>query len=237
MVRVTPDGPLSAPAGLYDRTQAGPAASWPRWAWRRSTRLRVRRSRIPEHRVYKYLLRAMVVDRPNQGLVRRHHLHSNAPRLLVPGRGDGLGDAESAELATVQHHGGGLLHRGPAGGARPVRSAGHLQTPTRGSQFTSPRFVEVVQGRRRPGLHGRSGAAGWDNVFIERLWRSLKYECVYLHAFETGSELRAGLGRWIGYYKHRQAPTRRTAARPLTRPTEGLSRTSDWRREADLNLP
>lgn len=39
-----------------------------------------------------------------------------------------------------------------------------------------------------------------DNVFIERLWRSLKYECVYLHAFETGLELRAGLGRWIGYY-------------------------------------
>jgi putative transposase len=35
---------------------------------------------------------------------------------------------------------------------------------------------------------------------IERLWRSLKYECVYLHAFETGSELRAGLTRWIGYY-------------------------------------
>lgn len=39
-----------------------------------------------------------------------------------------------------------------------------------------------------------------DNVFIERLWRSMKYECVYLHAFETGSELRAGLARWVGYY-------------------------------------
>ena len=38
------------------------------------------------------------------------------------------------------------------------------------------------------------------NVFIERLWRSLKYECVYLHAFETGSELRVGLTRWISYY-------------------------------------
>ncbi len=38
-----------------------------------------------------------------------------------------------------------------------------------------------------------------DNVFFERLWRSLKYECVYLHAFETGSELRVGLTRWIGY--------------------------------------
>ena len=37
-------------------------------------------------------------------------------------------------------------------------------------------------------------------MFIERLWRSLTYECVYLHAFETGSKLRAGLAYWIGYY-------------------------------------
>jgi len=35
-----------------------------------------------------------------------------------------------------------------------------------------------------------------DNVFIERLWRSLKYECVYMNAFETGSETQAGLRRW-----------------------------------------
>ena len=38
----------------------------------------------------------------------------------------------------------------------------------------------------------------------ERLWRSLKYECVYLHAFETGSDLRAGLARWINYYNARR---------------------------------
>jgi putative transposase len=45
------------------------------------------------------------------------------------------------------------------------------------------------------------GRGRWmDNVFIERLWRSLKYECVFLNAFETGSEARAGIGRWIGYY-------------------------------------
>jgi len=43
-----------------------------------------------------------------------------------------------------------------------------------------------------------------DNVFIERLWRSLKYECVYLHAFETGSELRAGLAKWTGYCNTRR---------------------------------
>jgi len=41
-------------------------------------------------------------------------------------------------------------------------------------------------------------------VFIERLWRLLKYECVYLHAFETGSELRAGLKAWIGFYNGRR---------------------------------
>lgn len=39
-----------------------------------------------------------------------------------------------------------------------------------------------------------------DNVMIERLWRSLKYECVYLHAFETGSAARSGIGRWIDFY-------------------------------------
>jgi putative transposase len=39
-----------------------------------------------------------------------------------------------------------------------------------------------------------------DNIVIERLWRSLKYECVYLHAWETGSQAMAGIGRWITFY-------------------------------------
>ena len=47
----------------------------------------------------------------------------------------------------------------------------------------------------------KDGRGRWmDNVFIERLWRSLKYECVFMNAFETGSEARTGIGRWIGYY-------------------------------------
>ena len=52
-----------------------------------------------------------------------------------------------------------------------------------GSQFTSPRFTEVLIAA---GVHiSMDGRGRWmDNVFIERLWRSLKYECVYLHAFE-----------------------------------------------------
>ncbi|MBF0427967.1 MAG: transposase [Magnetococcales bacterium] len=39
-----------------------------------------------------------------------------------------------------------------------------------------------------------------DNIFVERLWRSLKYENVYLHAYATGSEARRGIGRWIQQY-------------------------------------
>ena len=72
-----------------------------------------------------------------------------------------------------------------------------------GSQFTSLRFTGMLQ---EAGVRiSMDGRGRWmDNVFIERLWRSLKYECIYLHAFETGSELRAGLAKWIGYYNARR---------------------------------
>jgi len=46
-----------------------------------------------------------------------------------------------------------------------------------------------------------------DNVFIERFWKTLKYEDVYLNAYESGLEAKAGLGRYIDYYNH-QRPSR-----------------------------
>ncbi len=46
-----------------------------------------------------------------------------------------------------------------------------------------------------------------DNIFIERLLRSLKYECVYLHAWETGSQARTGIGRWSTFYNHHRPHT------------------------------
>jgi putative transposase len=46
-----------------------------------------------------------------------------------------------------------------------------------------------------------------DNIFIERFWRSLKYECVYLHAWETGSHAKAGVERWITFYNHQRPHT------------------------------
>src|SRR3546814_17810662 len=63
-----------------------------------------------------------------------------------------------------------------------------------GSQFTSFAFTTVL--READVRISMDGRGRWmDNVFIERLWRSLKYECAYLNAFETDSALRAGLGR------------------------------------------
>ena len=64
-----------------------------------------------------------------------------------------------------------------------------------GSQFTSLEFTQTL---KDAGVQiSMDGKGRWmDNVFIERLWRSLKYECVYLHDFEVGSEARASIGRW-----------------------------------------
>ena len=81
-------------------------------------------------------------------------------------------------------------------------STGHkpeIFNTDQGSQYTSVEFTGVLKRNNiRISMDGKNRAL--DNVFIERLWRSLKYECVYLHAFETGSELRTGLARWITYY-------------------------------------
>lgn len=72
-----------------------------------------------------------------------------------------------------------------------------------GSQFTSAGFIATLQAA---GVRtSMAGKGSWrDNVMIERLWRSLKYECVYLHAFASGSELRQGLKQWINYYNSKR---------------------------------
>jgi putative transposase len=72
-----------------------------------------------------------------------------------------------------------------------------------GSQFTSLDFTQILKDRKvRISMDGRGR---WrDNIYIERFWRSLKYECVYLRAFETGSQARQGIGEWIRFYNERR---------------------------------
>ena len=152
----------------------------------------------PEHRVYPYLLRDLVIDRPNQVWcadltyipMRRGFLYlvaimDWATRMVLSWRVSNTLDAEFCLEALEE----ALARFGQPG----------IFNTDQGSQFTSPRFTGLLQ---QAGVRlSMDGRGRWmDNVFIERLWRSLKYECVYLHAFETGSELRAGLTKWIGYY-------------------------------------
>jgi putative transposase len=152
----------------------------------------------PEHRVFPYLLRDLVIGRPNQVWraditdlpMRRGFLYlvavmDWATRKVLAWRVSNTLEAEFCLEA---------LEEALARFGRPESF-----NTDQGGQFTSPRFTGVLQAAgARVSMDGRGR---WlDNVFIERLWRSLKYECVYLHAFETGSELRAGLASWVGYY-------------------------------------
>jgi len=156
----------------------------------------------PEHRVFPYLLRDMTIDRPNQVWcaditylpMRRGFLYlvavmDWATRKVLSWRVSNTLDVEFCLEA---------LEEAMARFGRP-----EIFNTDQGGQFTSPRFTGLLQ---RAGVRiSMDGRGRWmDNVFIERLWRSLKYECVYLHAFETGSELRAGLSNWIGYYNTRR---------------------------------
>lgn len=72
-----------------------------------------------------------------------------------------------------------------------------------GSQFTSTEFTGVLLGNEI--AISMDGKGAWrDNVFVERLWRSVKYEEVYLRAYDTVSEARSSIARYFGFYNGRR---------------------------------
>lgn len=72
-----------------------------------------------------------------------------------------------------------------------------------GSQFTSTEFIKVLTAREIK--TSTDGKGAWrDNVFVERLWRTIKYEEVYLRACASVSEPRAGIGRYLSFYNSRR---------------------------------
>jgi putative transposase len=152
----------------------------------------------PEHQVSPYLLRGLAIERANQVWcadvtyipMRRGFLYlvaimDWASRKVLAWRLSNSLDAEFCIAA---------LEEALARYGRP-----EIFNTDQGSQFTSLAFTHVL---KAAGVRiSMDGPGRWmDNVFIERLWRSLKYECIYLQAFETGSEARVGIGHWIGYY-------------------------------------
>ena len=68
-----------------------------------------------------------------------------------------------------------------------------------GSQFTSVDFIKVLKDAEI--AISMDGKGAWrDNVFVERLWRTVKYEEVYLRAYASVSEARASIGRYLSFY-------------------------------------
>jgi len=151
-----------------------------------------------QHRVYPYLLRDLVIDRPNQVWcadityipMRRGFLYLVAvmdwhTRAVLSWR---LSNTMESGFCVE------ALREALSRYGRP-----EIFNTDQGSQFTSEEFTTaLIDAGIRISMDGRGR---WmDNVFIERLWRSLKYECVYLREFATGHDADREIGVWLDYY-------------------------------------
>ena len=154
------------------------------------------------HKTYPYLLNELRVDRANQVWaaditylpMRRGFLYLVAimdwyTRKVLAWRISNTLEADFCVEAL-----GEAIHRfGPPG----------IMNTDQGSQFTSFAWTDRL---KRNGVRVSMDGKGrfLDNIFVERLWRSLKYECVYLHAWESGSEAKAGVAKWVEFYNRRR---------------------------------
>lgn len=163
------------------------------------------------HKTYPYLLRGVHIDRPNQVWctditylpMRRGFLYlvaimDWATRKVLAWRISNTYEAEFCVEAFNE-----AVHR---------FGAPEIMNSDQGSQFTSFAWIDRMKRTGvRISMDGRGRCI--DNIFVERLWRSLKYECVYLRAWETGSQARADIGQWMTFYNH-QRPHAAHGGRP-----------------------
>lgn len=156
----------------------------------------------PGHKIFPYLLRDLVIERPN-------HVWAADITYVPIGRGflymvailDWASRAVLAwRLSNTMDVGFCLtaLEEALARFGKP-----EIFNTDQGSQFTSEDFTGMLAAAGiRISMDGRGR---WiDNVFIERLWRSLKYEDIYLKGYADGREARAGIGEWLTFYNHRR---------------------------------
>ena len=152
----------------------------------------------PEHKVYPYLLRGLEITRPNQVWctdityipMRRGFLYLVAimdwsTRAVLSWRLSNTMDSDFCVEALKEAL---ALHGKP-----------EIFNTDQGSQFTSFAFTNVLKDHGvKISMDGKGRCL--DNVFIERLWRSLKYECVYLWEFDSGLTAMKEIGDWIRKY-------------------------------------
>jgi putative transposase len=161
--------------------------------------------RHPAHPVYPYLLRTLTITRPNhvwaadityipmaRGFVYLVVIMDWASRKVLTWRISPMLTSDFCVAALEE-----ALDR---------FGCPEIFNTDQGTQFTSADFLNVL--RRRQIQISMDGQGCWrDNVFVERLWRSVKYEEVYLHAYETVSDVRAGLARYFQFFNHRRPHT------------------------------
>jgi hypothetical protein len=132
------------------------------------------------------------------GVVCGHHLRADGKGVCVSGRGDGLVQPAGFVVAGVDHDGFGFLRGGATRGHGDVRAARNFNTD-QGVQLTSADFLAGLEAQAvRISMDGKGRYL--DNIFIERLWRSLKYEEIFLKAYRSPSEARGGIGAWLSFY-------------------------------------
>ena len=154
--------------------------------------------RHPEHKVYPYLLRDMVIERPNlvwcadftyipmaRGFVYLVAVMDWFSRRVLAWR---LSITMEADFCVD------ALQDAMARYGKP-----EIFNTDQGSQFTSAGFLEALASRGiRISMDGKGRFL--DNIFIERLWRSLKYEEVFIKAYGSVIEARRGIGGWNSFY-------------------------------------
>lgn len=153
--------------------------------------------RAPHHPVFPYLLRGLAITRPNQvwgiditfirlvqGWLYLVAILDWYSRYVLSWELDQT-LALPFVLTAVER---ALAHAKP-----------DIWNSDQGSQFTSPQYIERLQ---REAIHISMDGKGraWDNIFTERLWRSVKYEEVYLHEYANPREARQGLKDYFGFY-------------------------------------
>jgi len=157
----------------------------------------------PEHKVYPYLLRDVAVTRPNQvwatdiTYVPMAHGFMYLVAVL---------DWWSRKVLAFRVS--NSLEAGFCVEALKEALARHgcpeIFNTDQGAQFTSQAFTGVLEAAGvRISMDGKGRC--YDNIFVERLWRTVKYEYLYLHAFEGGQDLRQGLRTWVEWY-NRERP-------------------------------
>jgi putative transposase len=155
----------------------------------------------PGHEVYPYLLRGVSIERPNQvWSTDITYVPMRAGFLYLVAIMDWFSRfVLSWELSNTMETGFCLAA---------LESAFHFGQPEiwnsdQGSQFTAAEFLAPLKKRSIAiSMDGRGRAL--DNVFIERLWRSLKYELIYPGDFASGAELLPALDRYFQFYNHRR---------------------------------